>query len=412
MNRQNSIFVKMMLCITLLGMSFLGLCQETTKPTIAVLNIDSRGVNIDSASIGYMVRLELEKTHLYTVMDRYEVAEVINRNKIDVGSCFSKSCLVSTGKLLGVNKMLGGSAELLGEKIVITLRLVDVATGNVERTDATEYLNLPEIQKMIRISVQKVVGITPDEVLVNQLIDYDVPIQSPKNTLRLNGPRMGFAYVTGDAAKILTSPTAKGGFDMYPVSFEFGWQQEFQYISAGTFQALIENVFMISGLESGRFIPNEAPMLGFRFGKNAWEFAFGPTFRLVNKADGYYDDKGNWHLQKEWDANTAMPSTYVTDNRLDSRGSLELSTGLVIAFGRTFHSGYLNIPLNIYVAPRRDGTNVGATFGFNIQKKDRAHKVKRYKPSREEYTDQTYEETLPQRKDQRARDTYQGQSLR
>ncbi len=343
----------------------------THKPTVAVLNIDSKGLQINSETMGYMVRLELEKTGLFSVMDRYEVAEVVSRNNIHPNDCYSKSCLEATGKLLKVEKMLGGSVELMDQKIVVSLRLIDVSTGTVEKSDATEYLNLPELQKMIRISVQKIAGITPDEVMVNQLIDYDVPIQSPKNTLRLNGPRMGFAATTGLNASILQEKAAKGGFDMYPVSFEFGWQQEFQYISAGNFQALVENVFMVSGLESGRFIPNYAPLLGFRFGKQAWEFAFGPTFRFVKKADGFYGTDGVWHL-----ANEGVPTGTQVESRLDSRGNVSLSTGLIIAVGRTFHSGYLNIPLNAYIAPRKDGTTVGATFGFNIQKKDKGHKVR------------------------------------
>ena len=342
------------------------------KPTIAVLNIDSKGLPVNSEAMGYIVRLELEKTGRYSVMDRYEVAEVTNKNSVHPSECYSKSCLVSTGRLLKVEKMLGGSVELLDQKVVISLRLIDVTTGVVEKSDATEYLNLPELQKMIRISVQKITGITPDEVMVNELIDYDVPIQSPKNTLRLNGPRMGFATTTGMNSAILQSKAAVGGFDMYPVSFEFGWQQEFQYISAGNFQALIENVFMVSGLESGRFIPNYAPLLGFRFGKQAWEFAFGPTFRFVRKAYGYYDSTGAWRL-----ANEGVPASATTTSRLDSRGNVALSTGLVIAIGRTFHSGYLNIPLNAYIAPRKDGTTIGATFGFNIQKKDKAHKYRK-----------------------------------
>jgi len=355
--------------------------QEQTKPTIAVLSIDSKGIAYDASTMGYMARLELEKTGMFSVMDRYEVADIMSKNKVDVSSCYAKSCLVSAGKLLGVGKMLSGSVETLGEKIVITLRLIDVATGNIERSDATEYLNLPELQKMMQISVQKIVGIQPDKVMLNQLVDYDVPIQSPKNALHLNGPRMGFSYTTGETGKIITASRTVGGYEMFPVTFDFGWQQEFEYISAGNFQALVENVFIIGGLESGRFIPNYAPMLGFRFGKQAWEFAFGPTFRFIKKADGFYDSTGNWHL-----LNDGNYSNYPVTSRLDSRGDVKLSTGLVIAFGRTFHSGYLNIPLNVFVAPRKDGTNIGATFGFNIQKKDRRReKMKEinasYKPS-------------------------------
>jgi len=41
--------------------------------------------------------------------------------------------------------------------------------------------------------------------------------------------------------------------------------------------------------------------------------------------------------------------------------------GMVFAFGRTFQSGRLNIPLNLYVAPRKSGTTIGLSLGFNIQ---------------------------------------------
>ena len=372
-----STFGQTLLLLLLTVLSLNATAQSGAKQTIAILSIDSRmGIAQDAQTMSTLVRLELEKTGVYTVLDRYEVADVLAKNKIDPNACFSKTCIVESGKLLGANKMLGGSIELLGEKVVINLRLIDVATGTIEKSDATEYLNLPEVQRMVQISVQKLVGLKPDSKLVDQLVNYDVPVQSPKNVLRLNGPRMGFAYVMGDAAAITTGNKAVGGFEMYPVSFVFGWQQEYQYISAGNFQALVENIFLISGLESGRFIPNYTPLLGFRFGKGAFEFAFGPTFRLIRKADGFYDtngllgEAGAWHL----DAEKPQNSTYQTESRLDSRGSVTASMGLVIGLGKTFHSGYLNIPLNVYVAPRKDGTTVGATFGFNIQKKQNKEK--------------------------------------
>jgi hypothetical protein len=383
--RIGMLFALLALCLV----SLKAAAQESLKPTIAVTGIDCRSLrSLDSETVAYMVRLELEKTGAYTVMDRYEVNEIVAKNKLDLSGCYAKSCLVETGRILGVSKMLSGSVELLGAKLVITLRLIDVQTASIEKTVATEYLNLPELQKMIRISVQRIVGIEPDVTIVNQLIDYDVPIQSPKNAYHLNGPRIGFAYTMGEAGQIATGKETRGGFGMFPVGFEFGWQQEIQYISAGSFQALIENIFLIGGLESGKCIPSYTPLLGFRFGKNAWEFAFGPTFRAIQKADGFYDADGligpanEWHLQKDWAANkpsSAFPASYDIVSRLDSRGDLSVSTGLVIALGRTFHSGYLNIPVNMYVAPRKEGTSMGATFGFNIQKKDRNHRQDIYK---------------------------------
>lgn len=354
-----------------------------TKPTIAVLNIDSKGLIQDPETMGYMVRLELEKTAVYSVMDKYEVADVVKKHKIDVNNCYSKSALIDAGKKIGVDKMLSGSIERFGEKVIISLRIIDVKTETIEKTEATEYLNLqPEVQKMIEISVKKIVGITPDQNMVNMLVNYEVPIISPKSTVLNNGPRMGASFTFGDAGAILQAPKNEGGFNMYPVISQFGWQKEFQYISAGNFQALIENIFLIGGLESGRIIPSYSFMNGFRFGKAGWEFAFGPSFRIIKVADGYYDKDNKWNLMRDFRSDSTnnfatSPGytdgdgyhTYEQISQLDNRGSLKLSTGLIIGVGRTFRSGYLNIPVNLYVSPRKEGSIVGVSIGFNIQKK-------------------------------------------
>ncbi len=353
---------------------------QGAKPTVAVLHIDTRGIAETPEMMGHIVRLELEKTKLFSVLDRYEVADILAKNKMDAATCLSRACLVEVGQLLHADKMLSGSAELMGNKIAITLRLIDVRTGAVEKTDVMEYLNLPELQKMAQVSVARITGQEPDHNMVSQLASYDLPIKSPKNRLRLTGPRLGFSVPTGQASRIVTAPRAKGGFEMYRVTSSFGWQQEIQYASANNFQGLIENIFLVSGLECGRFIPSYSPMLGFRFGKGAWEFAFGPTFRYVRKADGFYDTRGlmgapgEWYLADEWSRNNIgkeFPADYNIVSRLDSRGRIRLSTGLVIGVGKTFRSGYLNIPVNLYIAPRKDGTTIGANFGFNAQKRDK-----------------------------------------
>ncbi|MFM9945863.1 MAG: hypothetical protein ACKVQB_11600 [Bacteroidia bacterium] len=366
-----------MLAIVLLGASFSAKAQ---KPMAAVLGIDSKGVINNSEAVSYMVRLELEKTNVYSILDKYDMAEMVKKNEIDIATCYGKSCVVAAGKTLGMDKMITGSVERFAEKIIISLKVIDVKTEAVEKQSAIEFQNLqPELQRMIAVSVQKLVGITPDQNIVNLLVNYEAPIVSPQTQIKLNGPRMGSSMAFGDAAKVLKAPQSEGGFNMYPANFQIGWQFEKQYISAGDFQALVEFFPMIGGLESGKFIPSATFLNGFRMGKAGWEFAFGPSFRIITKADGYFEnDKENvndglgdkkWHLQNEWETGT-NPNPGIT--RLDSRGYSSLSTSLFIGFGRTFKSGYLNIPVNIYVMPRKEGTIAGFSFGFNIYKKPKS----------------------------------------
>ena len=56
--------------------------------------------------------------------------------------------------------------------------------------------------------------------------------------------------------------------------------------------------------------------------------------------------------------------------RMDSRGDVKLLAGWVWAVGKTFHSGYLNIPVNAFLSYNKNGYFLGLSMGFNITKKD------------------------------------------
>lgn len=372
--------IKRTLCtlIAVLSLFWTTTAQNQVKPSVAVLGIDSKGMSVDKESLAYIVRLELEKADAYSVMDKYDVAERITKNNIDMTTCFGKTCLVAAGALLEVDKMVTGNIDRFGEKIIVSLKIIDVRSAGVEKQDVTEYINLQnELQRMVRISVQKLLGITPDPNVVNLLINYDAPVESPKTKVSLEGPRMGFSISTGEAADVLRAPESQGGYEMFPATFQFGWQQEWQYLSSGDFQALIEFLPMVGGLESGRFIPSITFLNGFRLGSAGWEFAFGPSFRVVRKLRGFMGDGLNgtednvWYDEYSWAQQ--YPNPYPIRNRLDSRGEPVISTSLFFGIGKTFHSGYLNIPVNLYVLPRKEGSTFGFSFGFNVYKKARVN---------------------------------------
>ena len=120
---------------------------------------------------------------------------------------------------------------------------------------------------------------------------------------------------------------------------------------------------------------------GFRFGKRDWEIAFGPSITLRSTAYGFYDTDnlmagtaGEWYLEYEWIPidPVAYPQNPYYNNiveRMDSRGDVSISTGWVWAIGKTFRSGYLNIPVNIYVSPNKEGWYTGLSVGFNTSRK-------------------------------------------
>ncbi|MEI6820964.1 MAG: hypothetical protein WCL51_03455 [Bacteroidota bacterium] len=363
MKTMKLVFTRMWLAFLLI-INIIGFSQS--KVSIAVIGIDTKGTKLDNISMGNLVRLELEKTNHFEVFDKYDVNNLLSAKGVDPDKCYGKIKLIEAGKILGVEKILTGSVEKFGEKIIFVLRMIDVKSEKIENTNVMEYLNLEDqIQIMAKLSVNNIIGIVNDKLIVDLLIDYDNLVSSPKTTVRLNGPRMGVAFFMGKSAKRMEASKDEGGYNMYPISSVFGYQYEFQYLSAGDFQALVEVVGAFSGLETGNFIPSVSVMNGFRFNKNGWEFALGPIFRFTRVAEGYYDENGNWHLT------SAMPlgKMYPLENAIDNRGDVNLSASLIIGVGRTFRSGYLNIPVNIYYIPRKEGGTIGLNFGFNIAKK-------------------------------------------
>lgn len=342
------------------------MAESQTRVKIGIISIDTQGLNVENQTMTSLVHLELEKANVYEVLDRYDLADMVRKEGIDVNECFGKSCLVKIGSLLGADKMLSGSVEKHGNKIIIIFRLIDVKTDRIVKTDVMEYIDQQDqLQAMVRMSINNILGIENDKFLLDLLVNYDLPITTARTSLSLNGPRVGFTYATGVLADRMTGSRTDGGFGMFPVSNIMGYQFEKQFLSAGDFQALFEVLPMVSGLESGMFIPSVTTMIGFRFNKSGIEFGLGPTFRINKMAKGAYIDE-KWILEKDaTDEQLAENDFY---DMIDSRGSYKFSTAMIFAVGKTFRSGYLNMPVNVYVSPHRDGYIFGIMVGFNVAK--------------------------------------------
>ncbi len=350
---------------------------QQRKTSLTVLNIDAKGVNTDPTILGDMVRIEMEKLDSFDVLDRYDVQYVIEKNKLNIANCYGKTCLTEIGEIIHSEKMLSGTVEHLGKVIVVSYRLIDTKEKQIERTYVKEFLYLPEeLQNIVKLSIAEMFNQKVDRVLMDKLSkrnEFDNAYNNPsKERLRLDGPRMGCVFYTGELRQRIMEPKPKGGFDAYPAMFQFGYQFEKQYLNEGKVQALFEFIPMVTGLDQGYFIPSITVLHGIRSNINGWEFAFGPTFNLLPTSKGYYDANGDWQLESHWHSevsNSGKQNPYDIVDRLDSRGDYALHAGFILAAGRTFKSGKLNVPLNIYVVPGRDGWKIGMSFGFNAKNK-------------------------------------------
>ncbi|MCK5845824.1 MAG: hypothetical protein KAG84_00175 [Bacteroidales bacterium] len=367
-------FRNVVLVLVLIFIGSSAFAQSTDKKSIAVINIDAQGIEINMALMTSLVTLELERLNKFEVIDKYDVSNIMNNNKFPLDKPYGKTDLISIGKLVNVDKVISGSVEKFGNKLIVVLRLIDITSAKIEKVDVMEYLDQEEdIQVMVRISLHNIFDISNDKNTVDMLSNVNVPLANTKNRVNLSGPRFGLAATVGKAGERLRAPKNNGGYNLFPINSTIGYQFEVQYVASGQFQALFETILTLSAVESSYLIPSVSIINGFRFNKMGFEFGIGPVFRIVQTAQGYYNESGEWIYEGD-----ILPGEYNGDyiHQIDSRGDYKLGTGLIVAVGYTFKSGHINFPVNFYISPSKDGTVMGLMFGFNVARSKKKSKNK------------------------------------
>jgi hypothetical protein len=267
--------------------------------------------------------------------------------------------------------MFTGSVELYGSTIITTFRLINVKTATIEKTQVMEFLNLPlEVQNMISLSVKKMFNRSVDEEMLLRLtkkFDYENAINNPDRArLNLQGPRFGYTFIFGTQAARLGEKKSDGGYEAYPAMFQFGYQFEKQYLNEGNYQALFEFIPMITGVDQQLVVPSFTILNGFRNNKSGWEIAIGPSIGVATFQD-LAQVNGKYYTKQELDKMGV--TNYTLKKTLDSRGTSEFTSALVLAFGKTLKSGKMNIPLNVWATiPTHDGFRIGISIGYNSKK--------------------------------------------
>jgi hypothetical protein len=359
---------KVIVLLTLfIGFNFALAAQKSA----GVITIDAQNIDMDPVTLGNILRNEIVKLDLFKVIDPYETMEACQRLDVEPEDCQGQTCLTNVGLELQVDKMLGGSIDRYSGKLIISIRSIDVSSGIVDQNYIAEFIDVQEnIPVMINLALRKMYQLKVDADMWSKLTnanDFENTINTPDvSRLKLNGPRFGVTFVAGTDGETLQKKKSEGGFDVYPMMSQFGYQFEVSYLNQGNVQALFEFVPSISGLEQGLFIPSVSILHGIRSNKSGLEFIFGPVFILSKKARGFEQD-GQWYLE---DDRSLFPQEELDfERRLDSRGIIWLDSGLVIAFGKTFKSGKVNFPVNLVGVLKKSGARIGLSFGFNASER-------------------------------------------
>ena len=342
--------------------------QSEPKKTLAVLDFDVRNYPVDGQQLIDKATIELIRINKFEIVDKYDIEYISKRDQVDLKGCYSKICLEDIGKRLKCDFLLTGSYDVLGDRVAVTVRLYDVAKGSFAESASRVYLNIPQQNlTMMEVAIKDLLAVANDENLIKKLTiseEYESALNNPETAvINNNGPRLGITAVAGSSTKILMADPKTGGFGYsLPALTSFGYQFEQVFVNSGDFQALFEFIPLIAGLEYGRLIPSANVLMGMRNSRTGWEFAVGPNFTTTVTAEGYMEGE-------DFIISSDPNRDLIT--RLDSRGDLAVSTGLVLGFGKTFKSGKMNFPVNLFVVTpgRGDSWRIGTSVGFNIVRK-------------------------------------------
>ena len=132
--------------------------------------------------------------------------------------CFSKACLVRLGAELNVDYIISGSFDLLGRKIVITLKLIDVKNNVVAKSAMHEFnYQENELQRMTEIIIREMHGLEVQKELYESL-NFKNELITSTNLGKVNnsGPRVGYGIFVRALEEFATRLENHGGMDIFP----------------------------------------------------------------------------------------------------------------------------------------------------------------------------------------------------
>lgn len=112
------------------------------KTNIAVLELTGNGISQeDAAGLSNRLHVELFKTGKYTIVERSMMKEILEEHEFQNTGCTDSECAVQIGQILNVDKMVAGSVDKVGNVYSISIRIIDVATGEIEKVASDDCLN-------------------------------------------------------------------------------------------------------------------------------------------------------------------------------------------------------------------------------------------------------------------------------
>ena len=169
-----------------------------TKTPVGLLDLDARGTvsGDEAAMLSDRLRIELFRTGAFDVMERNKMQEILEEQQFQLTGCTDQTCAVQIGRLIGVQKMVAGSVGKIGDLYTVSLWMVDVESGRMEKTAVKDYEGRVEelMKTVMQCLAQELAGTTGGEAGPHKAGTGDLYIvtEPPGATVTVDGaPQTG-----------------------------------------------------------------------------------------------------------------------------------------------------------------------------------------------------------------------------
>lgn len=142
---------------------------------VAFVGFDSGDISESGRLIlSDLVRREIAIAPGFALVDRGNVELLLEEQELRLSEAFDAADPVRVGALTGAGSYIVGRIGLLGTLYIISLRMIDVKTGQVTRTVTEEFIGpLEDLRKPVRVAAQKILGVPGIEVNQGEFISIE-----------------------------------------------------------------------------------------------------------------------------------------------------------------------------------------------------------------------------------------------
>lgn len=130
---------------------------KSEKMRLAVMDLNAKGKvsKVTANAISDFLRSDIVDTARFVVVERSQMDAIFKEQGLQTTGCTDNTCAVEIGKLISANKMIMGEVNQINDYLVITIRVIDVSKGVAEFSTSEKTDNLDEIDKTVKILVDK-----------------------------------------------------------------------------------------------------------------------------------------------------------------------------------------------------------------------------------------------------------------